>query len=329
MEEDPIARKRGRSGQLDVGDDTDGAIKRMLNVGERTFIIKDRSIYELITADTLDPMRTNINVPNMAHKLVLGQGIESPIVSQIFLTATMFFRKGSFPEKQLEKIWELIIELSKEAINLKNNIDQYYQKEENANEQYDTARRNGKAPAIPTIPDLETSLKTIFQKGEHMYQIMIELSSVVLTELNLNKQAHFDTFSSTITEKFGDEHGFSQFLSKNLEFLKIIKEMRNGLDHRLPKITVKDYQYNTDTTISLPSISLNAKVAKLDETPISAYLTSMETIFSFAEVLICHLASISVRSMMGGQIREIPLEKRIYEYVRYSFYIPGLDFYEQ
>lgn len=329
MGEDPIARKRGRSGQLDVGDDTDGAIRRMLNVGKRTFIIKDRSIYELITADTLDPMRTNINVPNMAHKLVLVHGIESPIVSQIFLTATMFFRKGSFPENQLERIWELIIELSKEAINLKNNIDGYYQREEDANKQYEMARQNGKAPAIPTIPDLETSLKTIFQKGEHMYQVMIELSSTILTELNLNKQAHFDTFSSAITEKLGKQHGFSQFLSKNLEFLKILKEMRNGLDHRLPKVTVKDYQYNTDTTISLPSIRLNAKVAKLDETPISEYLTAMETIFSFAEVLICHLASVSVRSMMGGQIKEIPVEKRIYQHVRYCFYIPGLDFYEQ
>jgi len=329
MEEDPIAKKRGRSGQLDVGDDNDGAIKRMLNIGTRTFVIKDRSVYEIVAADTLDPMRTNINVPNMVHKLVLEQGIESPIVSQIFLTATMFFRKGSFPEKKLGRIWELIVELSKEAMNLKNNIDGYYQKEQDANEQYESARRNGKAPAIPTIPDLETSLKTIFQKGEHMYQVMIELSSTILTELNLNKQAHFDTFSLTITEKFGEQHGFSQFLLKNLEFLKTLKEMRNGLDHRLPKVTVKDYQYNTDTTISLPSICLNAKGAKLDETPISEYLTDMETIFSFAEVLICHLASVSIRSMMSGQIKEIPLEKRVYKHVRYCFYIPGLDFYEQ
>ncbi|GAA3971395.1 hypothetical protein GCM10022246_24840 [Pedobacter ginsengiterrae] len=329
MEDDPIARKRGKGGHLDVGDGTDGAIKRMLNIGTRTFIIKDRSIYELITADTLDPMRTNINVPNMAHKLVLGSGIESPLVSQIFLTASMFFRKGSFPEAQLEIIWQLIIELAKEAVNLKDNIDAYYQKEHEANARYEADKNGGKAPAIPSIPDLETLLKTIFQKAEHMYQIMIELSSTVLIDLDLNKQAHFDTFSTLINDKFGAEHGFSQFLMENLEFLKIIKEMRNGLDHRLPKVTVKDYKYNTDTSISLPSIALNAKVAKLEETPISQYLTGLETIFSFTEVLICHLANVSVRRMMGGQIREIPEEKRIYKHVRYCFYIPGLDYYEQ
>jgi hypothetical protein len=92
-EQDPIAQRRSHGGKLDVGDGADGAIQSMMTIGKKIFAIKDRSIYEIVMADTLDPERTNINVPNMAHKLVLDQGVESLIVSQIFLTASMFFKK--------------------------------------------------------------------------------------------------------------------------------------------------------------------------------------------------------------------------------------------
>ena len=265
----------------------------------------------------------------MIHKLVLSKGIDSQVVSQIFLTASMFFKKGRFPEQQLAKSWELIIELTKEAINLKKQIYDYYEKERLANEKYDIARANKQAPALPSIVDLETSLKTIFQKGEHMYQAMIELSSTLLPELKLKQQAHFSTFSTEVSKIFGKQHGFSVFLRENLDFLKAIKELRNGLDHRLPTVILKDYQFNPDTTVSLPSIKLNAKDAKFDETAVSEYLNKLESIFSLAEVLICHLANVTARGMLGGEIKEIPAAQRIYKHVRYCFYIPGLDFYQQ
>jgi hypothetical protein len=329
MEDDPIARKRSRGGHLDVGDGTDGAIISMMNIGPRTFVIKEKSIYEIIMADDIDPERTNIQVPNMVHKLVLSEGIDSEVVSQIFLTGTMFFKKDRFPEQQLVRIWELLIELTKEAINLKKHLYDYYDKEQAANEKYETARANHQAPALPTIVDLETSLKTIFQKAEHMYQIMIELSSTIMPELKLKPLAHFSTFSTEVSRLFGEKHGFSIFLAENLDFLKAIKEVRNGLDHRQPKVTLWDYQFNSDTTVSLPSISVNAKDVKFDKTPVSAYLNKLESIFSLAEVLICHLANITAQGMLGGEIREIPEDQRTYKYVRYCFYLPGLDYYEQ
>lgn len=38
-EDDPIKKKRSRGGRLDVGDESDGAIISMMNIGERTFVI--------------------------------------------------------------------------------------------------------------------------------------------------------------------------------------------------------------------------------------------------------------------------------------------------
>lgn len=329
MEEDPIARKRSRGGHIDVGDESDGAIMSMMNIGNRTFVIKEKSIYELIMADDIDPGRTNIQVPNMIHKLVLSQGIDSQIVSQIFLTAAMFFTKEHISDKELlGNIWKLIVELNKEAINLQKHIEDYYEKEKLANEKYDRQRAGKQAPALPAIEDLETTLKTIFQKADHMYQVMVELAATVLAELKVHKQAHFITLYDAIKAGYGEQHGFTEFLEQNLDFLKTIREMRNGLDHRQPKVIVKDYQFNPDTTVSLPSLSLNSKVATLSEMPVSAYLNELESLFSFAEVFICHLANVSVRTM-GAVVQEIPAAQRRFAHVRYSFYYASLDFYKQ
>jgi hypothetical protein len=157
----------------------------------------------------------------------------------------------------------------------------------------------------------------------------MELASTLLPKLEINKQGHFDTLHNKLAQEFGDEHPFTLFIHQNLDFLKVIKELRNGLDHRQGKVKVTDYQFNPDTTISTPTISLDAKTVKLLPTPISHYLAQMESIFSFAEVFICHLASITVPRWMGEEIREIPIEKRFYQHVRYCFYIPSMDFFQQ
>jgi hypothetical protein len=164
-----------------------------------------------------------------------------------------------------------------------------------------------------------------------MYQVIIELSSITLKQINLHldKQAHFSTLHKLITNEFGEQHGFAAFVADNLNFMATIRELRNGFDHRQPKATAKDYQFNPDTTVSVPTITLNSKDAKLSEIPISKYLQDLTGIFSLSEVLICHLANITVKRMLGGEIREIPEEIRVYKNVRYCFYLPGLDFYQQ
>jgi hypothetical protein len=76
-EKKPIDRIRESSGHANIGTEEDGAILEMINIGGRMIVIKERSIYEMVFADTIDPERTNINLPATIHKLVINKGTES------------------------------------------------------------------------------------------------------------------------------------------------------------------------------------------------------------------------------------------------------------
>jgi len=72
-EKRPIDRKRESGGHADIGSEEDGAIVEMKNIGGRLLIIKERSIYEMVMADDIDPERTNINLPTTIHKLIIDK----------------------------------------------------------------------------------------------------------------------------------------------------------------------------------------------------------------------------------------------------------------
>jgi len=52
-----IERLRNRGGVADIGTKEDGAIVETININERLITVKEKSIYELVLADTLDPQR--------------------------------------------------------------------------------------------------------------------------------------------------------------------------------------------------------------------------------------------------------------------------------
>ena len=84
IDKSEIERKRNQGGIAEVGSKEDGAILEMQKIGKRLFVIKQRSIYEFIMADDIDPERTNIHLPNNMNRLIINQGVESEIVSRIF-----------------------------------------------------------------------------------------------------------------------------------------------------------------------------------------------------------------------------------------------------
>ena len=71
-EKDIIGKKRSSSGQINIGTEEDGAILQMFKIKGRHLILKEKAIYELITADQVDPDRQNIGLPNMIQRLLFN-----------------------------------------------------------------------------------------------------------------------------------------------------------------------------------------------------------------------------------------------------------------
>ena len=177
-EKRPIDKKRESGGMADIGSKEDGAIVEMTKIGERLLIIKERSIYEFILADQIDPDRTNIGLPNNIQKLIVNQGSESELVSRTFLTAKTIFKSEFLVDAiDIESVLTLSLDLLIEHIALEKEIKDLIKEEQSAIAKYESKRNEPISYAVPSIVDLETQCKTIFQKADHIEQILMEIFS--------------------------------------------------------------------------------------------------------------------------------------------------------
>lgn len=292
-----------------------------MKIGERLLIIKERSIYEFMFADAVDPQRTNIDLPSNIHKLIINQGTESEIVGRCLLTAKTLFKQEFFENTiSCIKLMELALELLEEFAVLESEINNFLTEENNASESY--KNKTGGSYSIPTLQNLETKCKTIFQKADHIEQILMEMITVFYPNDGLTKQSHFPKFLEVIKQKYGDQDPFVKFISQTLDFMKVIRSLRNALDHRLNTVSVKNYELQPDSTILSPTIELKHKEESLEQVSLSAYLPSVIANLLFVvELTMAYLAEKnSKKGPLNHSVREIPEKERRNKFMKHAFW---------
>lgn len=324
-EKRPIDRIRESGGHADIGTIEDGAIMEMQNVGGRLLIIKERSIYEMIFADAIDPQRTNINLPPTIHKLIIDKGTESETVARTFLTAKTIFKSQYIPSTiNCDWLLSLTIDMLSEFSLLEKEIREYQVVEDKVSAEYEKRRSQKGAFELPSVVNLESRCKTIFQKADHVEQILMDIITHFYPNQGLTRQSHFPKFHEVLQKLYGDKDGFAVFIGKTLYFMRVVRELRNGLDHRLPTVTVTDFELQTDGSILAPTINLNHKEIKLDRTSLSEFLKlTTANLLEIVETTFAFLAGRNVKTDgMLYQLKEIPEAERRHKYVRYSFWMP-------
>lgn len=319
----PIDRKRESAGAADIGTKEDGAIIEMTKIGERLIVVKEKSIYEFMMADEIDPERTNINLPNNIHKLIINQGAESELVSRTFLTAKTLFKSEFFDNKiDTTKVLTLSLEILPELSILEKEISEFLTKEQQLCDEYEDRKNKPVSYAIPSFGDIETRCKTIFQKADHFEQILIEIVTIFYPDLGLTKQSHFPNFYDKIKNKYTEDDPFSKFLESTLSFMKYIRGFRNAFDHRLGTVTVFDFELQKDSNVLTPTFELKHKDVKLERQSISDFLKLiMPNLIHIFENTIAYMSNKTFTPyLMASGVREIPEDKRRYKNVKYCFW---------
>lgn len=324
MKEDrPIDRKRSSAGNAEIGTKEDGAIEEMIKIGERLIVLKERSIYEFMMADDVDPERTNIKLPNNIQKLIIDQGSESEMVSRVFLTANILFNKGKFENTiDTEKALTLTLDLIQELSILESEIQSYLNKEKEVSEEYESKRNKPVSYSIPSIGNAKNRCTTIFQKADHIEQTLMKIITLFYPNDGLTQQSHFPKLYKIIKEKYGEKDSFTEFLGKILEFMKLIRNLRNALDHQLKGVEIYDFELVPNSDVLAPSIELDFKGSKLERQSLSEFLKLLIPNFIYiCEITIVHLAGRNfIPTLMHQTVQEIPENQRRNKFVKYSFW---------
>lgn len=333
LERKPIDIKRERGGTSEIGSDEDGAILEMYNLDGRTVVIKEKSLYEFFLADTIDPNRTNINLPGSIQKLIINEGSESELVSATFLTAKTLFQSQYFKGIDTGKAVKLSLDLLIELNALQKEVNDYLAKEKEVSEAYEDRRNKNYSFAVPAIGNAETRCTTIFQKADRSEQILIEIIMLFHAADGIKIQSHFADFHVALKNKYGESDPFYTFIGKTLDFMNIVRELRNCLDHRLPFVKVTDFELRPDSSILSPTIELNFRKTKLERHSLSSFLTVLLPNFiMISELTFAQLAvKNSTPFILPVVVKEIPEETRRFKFMKFAFWsnFGGSGWYHQ
>lgn len=324
-EKHDIDRIRNSSGHTTVGSEKDGAIMEMKNIAGRLLIIKEKAIYEIVTADSIDPERTNANLPPMIQKIVIDRGTESEIVSRTLLTAIGLF-KPEYIVKTVDcnVIISLMIDMLSEIYILEKEISEYQQSENDASAEYEVRKQEKASYKLPSIVNLESRCKTIFQKADHVEQLLMDIITRVYPQLKLTKQSHFPNLHQELKKIYSEDDGFVKLIESAIDFMQVVRELRNGFDHRLEYTKAIDYELQVNGDIIAPTIELNHKKTKLDRTSLSEFLKLVvDNLVYLVEMVLVNLASKNLRNTgIPNYVKKIPMEKRRNKFVSFSIWSP-------
>lgn len=320
----PIDQKRDSGGTAEIGTKEDGAILEMFKIGERLIIIKEKSIYEFILADEIDPERKNIDLPNHIQKQIIDKGTESEIVARTFLTAKNLFKREFINDDiEVNQALNLTIDLLYEISELDKEVSDYKLKETEEREKYE-ANKGTSSYALPSIGNINTRCKTIFQKADHIEQTLMGIITVFYPNEGLTKQSHFPKFHKIIIEKYGAESPFAKFLEDITSFMKLVRAFRNALDHRLDSVTVYDFELQPNSDVYTPSIELNHKDSKFERNSLLELVDHLIPRFTnIIEVTIAYLSAHNSKpNLLSQEVKMIPVDQRINKNVKYAFWAP-------
>jgi hypothetical protein len=323
MEENKdISRIRDRGGSAEIGTEEDGAILEMYNLNEKLITIKEHALYEFYMADHIDPNRTNAALPANIQKLIINEGPNSELVSSTFLTAKTLFRDGYFPGVDNKKAISLSIELMIELKNLKTEIHSYMDKEKEVSDAYEARRKKPISFALPAIGNAESRCTTIFQKADRVEQILIEIFMLFYTSAGLKIQSHFPDFFEVLKIKHGEEHPFTKFIGSTVDFMNIVRELRNSLDHRLRFVEVRDFELQLDGNVMSPTIELKKiRKTQMERTPLSTLLPIvLQNFLAITELTFAYVAGTDAKPMMPSLVKVIPEDNRRFKHLKYAFW---------
>jgi len=149
----------------------------------------------------------------------------------------------------------------------------------------------------------------------------------------LTKQSHFPNLHEKLHEKYGEGDPFVDYIKKTVYFMQVIRELRNGFDHRLEHTKVFDFELQTDGNIIAPTIELNHKKIKLERTSLSEFLEiTTKNMLDIIELTFAYIAGKNTKTTgLSYQVKLIPEEKRRNKFIKYCFWTPigNEGFYNQ
>lgn len=230
-------------------------------IGDDLYIFKTKNIFRMLTAETIDPEQSELDTKHSYEKLC-DFGTESEYVARCILQAKKllpFIAKGEESTKKLlADTWALNLQL----LNCRSvvcELDSYYTTLiPQCNQIIIDNQSSSTIPSLPKIPELEGKVR-IFLTNSKL--ILINLFKLLAQFYPINiknrEESHFNKHIEWFENNIGAEHGISKLLKADLEWIRLLSECRNAIEHSCEgqKIDIINFALKLGNKFSSPTWS--------------------------------------------------------------------------
>ncbi len=321
MEKRPIDLMRESGGAFKIESDDNSPIQEFCTLNGGLAIVTKNAIHEIQLADQIDPKRENPNLPHNVQRRVLDIGSDSVLVGKTLLTANVLFKQKFLPSfVNIHKAMSLVLEILMDLVAMDTASEEFIDIEKKQIQDAENRSQNNSL-VIPSISDVGQRAKSFIQKANHVEDAIIDMIRLFYPEL---AAGHFETIVNNLETKYSTDDNFVQFLKDVLPFMKMVRNIRDCLDHRNVKnAKVLNFRMNPDSTISPPTIEIKFRGTILEATPLSCFMpATTKSMLCIIEDLIAFLCSKHVQPFGNTpiQVGLTPENTRRNKFIRYSYY---------
>jgi hypothetical protein len=323
MEKRPIDRKRDSAGTFRLqADDDDTGISEMFPLADGLLLVTGKGLYEVKTADQIDPERKNPSIPHNLQRRILPLGTESELVGRTLLTAkTLFVEKFLPTTVDVKKAMSLTFEVLKDLVAMDVAVTDYESAEKREIQKMESRSPDPGSFTLPSLTDVETRCKTFFQKADHVEQALWDIVRIFYP--TVQAKCHFKKLLELVEKQNGSGDDFAKFIHEALPFLIMVRNVRDCLDHRNAKgVIITNFVMQPDGTVIRPAIEIAFRGTKQPKVELAAFLPPvMKSMLNVFETMIAYLCGKNPRDIPGLpiQVGFVPESKRRNKFVQYAF----------
>jgi hypothetical protein len=204
-------------------------------VGDDLFIIKENSIYRILTAETIDPKNQHPDTKHSYEK-IFDLGSSSPYVARVIIQFEKLIKFLSFNQSKRKDLLSYLWNANQYLLNSfecdKSIVEEATELLSKCSSIIEKHKNSSSIPALPQIPDLENKVR-IYLNNAKLFLIESFRLLNIFYEMPFDgrKAAHFKSHLEWVKKNLGKEHSITKVISQDLEWIRLISECRNALEH--------------------------------------------------------------------------------------------------
>lgn len=233
-------------------------IVQMLTIGNELLVFKESSIHRALTADTIDPEKSD---PNTRHssEILYSVGAANLLVARMILQFKdmigLAISQTARENEVIQHVWEankLLLECEKAFYHIYKHMMELMPK---CDEIVEVNKNKSAIPAMPKVPDLETHVSDFLINGKKFLVAAYRLLELFYQmPMDGTNEARFDKHRVWIEARLGKEHPIYKTLESAEPWVRLIAECSNAVRHKETglKLEIQNFALNPGNKISSP-----------------------------------------------------------------------------